>query len=348
MATKILDEAYKKRNILKKNTLPLLSKKLKPVIPMLATLTDAPFDNKDWIFEVKYDGYRAVATVQNGKAELTSRNLKSFTGNYPSIAKELATINHTAILDGEIVAENNKGKSHFQLLQNFGNDKGKGEKNKTKLKYYVFDLLHLNGVDLYNVPLLERKKLLKLLLDKNKKHKHLQYSDHIEAKGIALFKKAEKKNLEGIIAKEGSGIYRPGKRSLTWLKIKITLQQEMVIVGITSPKGSRNYFGSLLLGYYEDGKLKYAGNCGTGFNSHTLETLYKKSIGYFTANSPLSEKISFPGEIQWLKPHLVCQVKFTEWTSAGNLRHPVYLGLRADKKYKDVIREKPAIHMKSK
>ncbi len=317
----------------------LLPVKLKPVKPMLAVLTDAPFNDDEWVFEVKYDGFRAVTQIQAGKSEMYSRNLKSFNQNYPDLINELNTIKHTVIFDGEVVAENKKGQSVFQLLQNNAKEKIKGT-----LKYYVFDLLHLNGYDLYDVPLTERKKLLKIVLAKSKKLKHIHYSEHVTGKGISFYKKAVKKNLEGIMAKEAGSLYRTGKRSQDWLKIKISLHQEMIIIGITSPKGSRKYFGSLLLGYYEQGKLKYAGNCGTGFTQSTLELLYKKASNYFTDKPPVKEKISFPGEIQWIKPHLICQVKFTEWTSAGSLRHPVYLGLRNYKSAKEVIREKPTVH----
>jgi bifunctional non-homologous end joining protein LigD len=307
---------------------------------MLAEVSETPFDNEGWIFEKKLDGYRALANIQDHNVELYSRNLNSFNASYPSIVEELKKIGHTVILDGEVVAENGRGRSEFQLLQNTGN-------NKPRLKYYVFDLLHLNGYDLYEVPLLERKDLLKMLLDEARLE-NIIYSEHTAGKGVAFYNAAVKKNLEGIIAKNASSPYRVAHRSAEWLKIKINQQQEMIIAGFTAPKGARSYFGSLLLAYYEEGELLYAGNCGTGFTEKTLAMLYTKAKPYFIDASPFKEKIPLSGKVQWLDPELVCQVKFTEWTKDGHLRHPVYLGLRNDKKADDVVREKPAASMKKK
>jgi bifunctional non-homologous end joining protein LigD len=298
---------------------------------MLAGIATEPFNDPEWIFENKYDGYRALANISGRKVELYSRNLHSFNDNYPSIAEELKKIRHDCILDGEVVAENSRGRSDFQLLQNTAS-------GKVKLRYYVFDLLYLNGHYLTEVPLIERKHLLELLMQEYD-FKNIIYSDHIVAKGISFYKKAEKKNLEGIIAKKASSPYRVDQRSKEWLKIKIHQQQEMIIVGFTAPQGTREHFGSLVLGYYNDsGTLVYGGNCGTGFDSATLAMIYTKAKPYFTAEKPFSDKVSFR-EVQWLKPVLVCQVKFSEWTRDGHLRHPVYLGLRKDKKAEEVRRE---------
>ncbi|MDQ3110168.1 MAG: DNA ligase D [Bacteroidota bacterium] len=307
-------------------------KSAEKIKPMLAEVGEQPFDDEGWIFEVKLDGYRALASVADQQAELYSRNQKSFNEAYPSIIKELENIEQVVLLDGEVVVENSKGRSEFQLLQNTGN-------TNVNLKYYVFDILHLNGHDLYDVPLIERKNLLKLLLEKYA-FKKIIYSEHIAGKGISFYKAALKKNLEGIMAKNANSPYRISRRSGEWLKIKINQQQEMIICGFTAPQGSREFFGALLLGYYKDGKLIYAGNCGTGFAVKTLGMLYGKAKVFFTNTSPFKERIPLSGKVQWIKPRIVCQVKFTEWTKDGHLRHPVYLGLRADKKAEDVTREK--------
>jgi bifunctional non-homologous end joining protein LigD len=299
---------------------------------MLAEVAEMPFDDENWIFEAKLDGYRALASIRDHKVDLYSRNHTSFNECYASIVEELEQIEHDVLLDGEVVAENAKGRSEFQLLQNRGN-------TKTQLKYYVFDILHLNGHDLYEVPLIERKNLLKLFLEKAGLQ-NVIYSDHIVGKGVAFYRTAMKKKLEGIIAKNANSPYRLATRSKEWLKIKIEQQQEMIIAGFTAPKGSREFFGSLFLAYYDKGELIYAGNCGAGFTHLMLEKLYKKAKPYFRAASPFKERIPLSGKVQWIKPHLVCQVKFTEWTGDGHLRHPVYLGLREDKKAMDVVREK--------
>ncbi len=325
----------KKNNTIKKKS----AGSLKPTMPMLATLTDGPFDDENFLFEIKYDGYRATAIIFNNRVELYSRNLKSFNSAYPGIVKALQGIDETVILDGEIVAENSKGISDFQLLQNNENTS-----EKMTLKYYVFDLLHLNGHDLFDLPLVDRKNLLKLVLENSKKLKNIFYSKHTLKKGISFYDFARKKHLEGIMAKEINSPYYPGRRSGNWLKIKISLQQELIIIGMTAPKGSRGFFGSLLLGYYDRGRLKYAGNCGTGFTETTLAMIHKKAKKYFTQVSPLHDRIPVAGSVQWMKPVLVCQVKFTEWTRSGSLRHPVYLGLRNDKKATSIIREKPSFH----
>jgi bifunctional non-homologous end joining protein LigD len=184
---------------------------------------------------------------------------------------------------------------------------------------------------------------LKLLLQ-NKKPAMIFFSQHSLKNGIKYYERAKKKNFEGIMAKEINSPYYPGRRSGSWLKIKISKQQELIIIGMTAPKGSRSYFGSLLLGYYLRGKLKYAGNCGTGFTEATLAMLHKKASRYFTGSSPVTERIPVKGKVQWIRPELVCQVKFTEWTRSGSLRHPVYLGLRDDKDPGTITREKPTFY----
>jgi bifunctional non-homologous end joining protein LigD len=297
---------------------------------MMASLADGPFDGADWIFEIKYDGYRALAFIEDGNADLVSRNDLSFNSLFAPLLPELKKIKHSVILDGEVVVEDKNGNSNFQLLQNYQNT-GSGN-----LKFYVFDILNLDGQDTRGLTQVERKELLKLLL-KNNKSKNIFYSDHIEKDGIAFFNKAMEHKLEGIIAKRTDSIYNSGKRSRDWLKIKITQQEEAVIAGITEPKGSRKHFGSLILGAYRNGEFIYIGNCGTGFNDTTLKELYKKIQPLFTGKSPFKERTGNTGKIQWIKPEVVCQVKFTEWTNDGHMRHPVYLGLRIDKQKKDVV-----------
>ena len=300
------------------------------VKPMLATLTENPFDSPDWIFENKYDGYRAIGVINADEVNLFSRNQISFDKNFEPIQKELKKIKHQAILDGEVVVENKSGLSNFHLLQHYIKT-GEGI-----LKYYVFDILNLDGFETTNLPLLERKELLKILLDKYSLS-NIFYSEHTVGDGLKQYQLANKKNSEGIIAKKAESTYSVGKRSDEWLKVKIAQQEEAVIIGITTPKNSRQYFGALLLGQYYGKRLQYIGKCGTGFSQETLKELHAKFKPYFINESPLNTKISIRDTIQWLKPKFVCQVKFTEWTEDLRLRHPVYLGLRIDKKPSEVF-----------
>lgn len=305
--------------------------------PMLAYITPTPFDDPNWVFEIKYDGYRAIAVIDGkGKVDLFSRNRISFNKKFEPIVDDLKKIKHAAVLDGEIVVEDETGHSHFQLLQKYQKT-GNGI-----LKYYVFDILSLEGRDLQNLTLLQRKELLKSLLKKYK-FSNVFYSDHFEEKGKDFYDLAIKHKLEGVIAKKADSPYRSGRRSRDWLKIKITNEEEAIIAGITEPAGSRKHFGSLLLGQYDEGVLKYIGNCGTGFTEKVLKELYDKFKPYFTKSLSFKEKIKGFGKIQWIKPHFVCEVKFTEKTQDGILRHPVFLGLRIDKEAKDVTIEKPII-----
>jgi bifunctional non-homologous end joining protein LigD len=297
--------------------------------PMFAGSKENPFDDSNWIFEIKYDGYRAVAVINKKEVNLFSRNHLSFNKIFAPIVDELKKINHIAVLDGEIVIEDENGHSDFQLLQNY---KSSGEGTP---KYYVFDILNLDGKDTRNLTLLERKELTKILLNKHRLT-NIVFSDHIEEKGVAFFKQAEKLHLEGIMAKQADSPYRSGKRTAEWLKIKITQQEEAVIIGITEPKGARSYFGSVLLAQYDDNELRYIGDCGTGFNDKSLKELYSLFQRSFIKISPLNNKINHVGKIQWVKPKYVCQVKFSEWTQDGYLCHPVYLGLRIDKTAEDV------------
>ncbi|KUJ60980.1 DNA ligase [Flavobacteriaceae bacterium CRH] len=300
------------------------------VKPMLATLSEKPFDDPEWIFENKYDGYRTVSVINPDEVELFSRNKLSFDKNFEPVQKELQKIKHRAILDGEVVVENESGEANFQLLQNYLKT-GKGI-----IKYYVFDILNLDGFSTANLPLLERKELLKMLLEKYS-FSNIFYSEHVAENGVKQLELAVKNKSEGIIAKKASSPYIIGKRSNDWLKIKIAQQEEAVIIGITAPKNSRKYFGAILLGQYYGKGLKYIGKCGTGFTEDTLKELYTKFKPHFINESPVAEKVPLRDKIQWIKPKIVAQVKFTEWTEDLRLRHPVYLGLRVDKKATEVF-----------
>lgn len=304
--------------------------------PMLATPEAEPFDSPDWLFEVKWDGYRALSFIENNKVSMFSRNENSFNALFQPILKELEQVSIQCILDGEVVLLDNAGKSDFQLMQNYQKT-GKGN-----LFYYVFDLLWLNGEDLREKPLIERKKMLEGLLKallKAHSFERIRYSDHIEAKGTLLFEKIRKLNLEGIIAKHKSSQYL-SKRSKQWLKIKAQNSEEVVIGGFTEPRESRKHFGALLVGVYESGKFKYVGHVGTGFSQSTLKDLYQKMEPLIQTKCPFDKVIKPNMPATWIKPKLVCEVEFTEWTDENIMRHPTFLGLRIDKSAKDVKREK--------
>lgn len=323
----------KSKHLLQEEPLSKMPKGTFPKIvhPMLATLVDEPFDNKDWLFEVKWDGYRTLASIKNKKADLISRNQNSFNELFPIIVSDLNGITDDIVLDGEIVIVDKKGKSQFQLMQNYQRTQ------EGNILFYVFDLLYLNGHDLTKVPLIERKKILKSIITQWDLPR-IRYSDHILEQGISFFKEAKKQNLEGIMAKKIESFYYM-KRSRDWLKIKVHQQQEVVIGGFTQPKGSRKKFGSLLIGVYKKNKLHYAGHVGGGFTQKLLSDLYDKLAPLFQENSPFVEKIRPNSPVTWVKPLLVAEVSFTEWTSEGSMRHPIFKGLRIDKKPKEVRRE---------
>jgi bifunctional non-homologous end joining protein LigD len=299
--------------------------------PMLATLTDEPFDDPDWVFETKWDGFRAIAVAGPGHSSLYSRNGNDISRKYPSICAALAAIRHEAVLDGELVALDEHGRSRFQLLQN-------AERNRVRLLYCVFDLLYLDGKDLRGKTLLERKQLLKQILPKSRL---LLYSAHVAGDGIKAFNRAKRAGEEGVMAKLASGRYHSGVRTREWLKVKASQEQEVVIVGFTAPRRSRKYFGALVLAVREGEHWKYAGRAGTGFNAETLRSLHQMMVPLITKVKPIPEKVPDAANTTWVKPKLVAEVKFTEWTAAGEMRHPVFLGLRTDKKATEVTREMP-------
>lgn len=295
---------------------------------MLAKLSEKPFDNDEWVFEIKWDGYRAVGEINGKESRLYSRNGLSFAEEYAVVYNELIKIKKKAVIDGEIVAVNEQGLPSFQALQQYGID------NSVALIYYVFDVLYINGKSVQNKTLLERKALLKKLLPTNSDV--IKYCDHVSTNGNDFFDAAKKAGIEGIIAKKTDSTYQEGARSSHWLKIKNTLTDEAIIAGYTQPRGSRKHFGALVLGSYVNKKLTYIGHTGTGFTDKTLKELYQLMQPLATDKNPFGEKTPVNAPVTWLKPELVCQIKFTEVTKDNIRRHPVFLGLREDKTPKQV------------
>ena len=298
--------------------------------PMLATLTDAPFDDPGWVFEDKYDGFRMIAEIRRGKVALYSRNGKIISRSYIEVAKALEGVKGDAVIDGELVAIGKDGVSHFQLLQN-------ALRHEAKLLYCAFDLMFENAVDLRKQPLLERKKRLKAILPRDKL---IAFSAHRKGDGTKFFAEAERKGLEGIMAKRADSAYASGSRTPDWLKIKTAKRQEVVIAGFTAPRRTRPFFGALVLAVREDDAWRYIGHVGTGFSHKVLEDLHAKLVKLTAPKSPFPAKVKDEATTTWVKPSLVAEVKFAEWTSKGELRQPVYLGLRSDKRAKDVVRER--------
>lgn len=290
--------------------------------PMLARISDKPFDDPDWIFEVKWDGYRAIAEVRKQGTLLYSRNGLSFLRLYPRVAAELKKIKDEAVLDGEIVVLNRKNKPDFQKLQQYNHNPG------LPILYYVFDCLSWKGKSIMHLPLLERKAIAKRLLPASNV---IKYSDHVIGSGLEFFSNVTRMDLEGLIAKRAASPYLPGTRTGDWLKIKNHNTQEVIIAGYTAPRGSREYFGALILGIYQGDTLKYIGHTGTGFTSAVLKDVYDTLRVLQRDTSPFAQKVAVNSPVTWVEPKVVCEVKYTEITEEGILRHPVFLGLRIDK-----------------
>jgi bifunctional non-homologous end joining protein LigD len=321
----------------------------KRVKPMLAQMADRAFDREGWLYEVKWDGYRAVAEIGKKSVRLYSRNFQPFNDKFAPVAEALKKFGHEAVLDGEVVVVDKNGKSDFQSLQHYLS----GERGH--LIYYVFDLLWLDGHDLTGQPLSRRKTILAELVEglrpafakasagrQSSGNEIIKLSEHIESTGEAFFKAAVKQGLEGIIAKDPTSHYLMGKRVPAWQKIKTHLRQEAVIGGYTDPKGSRKDLGALVLGVYEDDDLVYIGHTGGGFSDQLLKDIRAQLEPLKQAKCPFSEEPKTNAPVVWVKPTLVCEVKFQEWTAAGTMRQPIFLGLRLDKPAKEVVRETPA------
>ena len=299
--------------------------------PMLATLVDEPFDDKAWVFETKWDGFRLITEKRGNTVKLWSRNGIDVTSRYGVLLPALQKVEGSCVIDGEICALDTQGRSRFQLLQNALN-------KKAKLLYVVFDALFVDGKDIRQKQLLERKEILKALLPRDPL---LQYSEHVVEFGKREFAKAQRADEEGVIAKRAAGLYYSGKRTREWLKFKAVHEQEVVIVGYTEPRRSRKYFGSLVLAVRDKAKKRwvYAGHVGTGFDQAALKSIYETMQSLRSDKRPFDEKVKDENATTSLIPKLVGEVKFTEWTSEFEMRHPAFLGLRTDKKAIDVIRE---------
>jgi bifunctional non-homologous end joining protein LigD len=302
--------------------------------PMLATLVDDPFSDAEWIFETKWDGFRSVCFIRDGKARFVSRNQIEMTPQYPELSGVPTQIDaKEAILDGEIVALDKDGMPKFQLLQNKLRIRSGSyaHASKAQIVYFVFDLLYVDGFDLMNCSVIERKaKLEKILRPGN----FIKLSDHIEADGEEFFRHIEKFHLEGMIAKRAASKYMQ-KRTTDWLKVKTVMRSEVVIGGYTQPRGARSYFGSLVVGLYRGKDLIYVAHSGGGFNEKTLAKLYKLMQPLKTNECPFKLKPKTNEPVQWVKPKLVAELKFSEWTADGKMRQPIFLGLREDKKPTD-------------
>ncbi len=297
---------------------------------MLAKDSGRPFDDPDWIFEIKWDGYRAVAEKRKNRNLLYSRNGLNFKATYPVVSDQLKKIKADVILDGEIVVLNDEGTPDFQFLQHYS------ENQFRPIQYYVFDLLELNGEDTTGLPLIDRKVLLQKIIPQNPV---IKYSDHIVGDGKAFFEVSKKKDLEGIMAKKMDSKYYPGKRTQEWLKIKHHKTAEAIIAGYTAPAGSRKYFGALILAAKEGKKFKYIGHTGTGFNQISLKEMFDKLQPFVQKNSPFDEKVKTNSPVTWVKPELICEVKYSEITSDEKFRHPVFLHLRDDKNINEITME---------
>ena len=300
------------------------------VRPMLATAADEPFDHPEWIFEVKWDGYRAMAEVRDGAVALYSRNLLPLNRKFSPIVEALRTFRFDAVLDGEIVVVDDQGQPDFQLLQQYQNS-GSGH-----LLYYVFDLLFFQGHDLTGLPLLRRKGLLKKILPSGPR---VRFCNHVEHDGVLFYRVARAKGLEGIVAKHAQSAYRVGQRSRQWLKVKTQLTQEGVIAGFTAPRGRRRHFGTLVLGMFDGDKLIFIGHAGGGFRAEELARIHEILIPLIRPDCPFGVEPETNSPATWVRPELVCEVAFSGWTDEGVMRHPVFLRMREDKTAREVVRE---------
>lgn len=315
--------------------------------PMKALLVESP-PRGDWLYEIKFDGFRAIALKGGPEARLLSRNEKDFGAKFPEVLESISELNvKDAVIDGEIVALDEQGISSFQLLQAF--ELGQ---ERPPIFYYAFDLLRLNGKDLRKTPLDQRKERLGRLL-KNPAGV-IRLSSSLEGSTTQLLHRVRELGLEGLIGKRKKSNYEPGRRSGAWIKLKLQREQEFVIGGFTPPGGTRKHFGALLVGIYQDRKLIFVGKVGTGFDSALLHSLHARFQKILLDRCPFSNLPEKRGarhgqaitaaemrRCQWVEPNIVCQVKFSEWTRDNRLRQPVFLGLREDKTPTEVVREEP-------
>jgi bifunctional non-homologous end joining protein LigD len=308
------------RALLRREPLP------RQVEPMKAVLSHTPFSDPGWIFERKLDGIRCVAIARPGSASLLSRNQLSLNGRFPEVAKAMEAVAQDVVLDGEVVALVG-GQTSFAALQQRGT-------RRVSVFFYVFDLLHLGGFDTTALPLHERKRLLRRAMTFRNP---LRLSAYRRERGEAMLEQACRRRWEGLIAKREDSPYVHA-RSNDWLKLKCTGAQELVIGGYTAPRGSRTDLGALLLGYYDKGLLRYAGRVGSGFTQATLQDLAEKLRPLQRSGSPFADEVRVAGAT-WVEPKLVAEIRFTEWTRDGRLRHPVFAALRDDKAAADVVRE---------
>ncbi len=309
---------------------------------MLAKSFEKPFDDEEWVFEIKWDGYRAIADLSKDQPLFYSRNGISFLSKFEKVAQDFDNQTHPMILDGEIVAYDENGRPNFQLLQQIGDNPN------LALVYQVFDLLWLNGHSTEELPLTQRKELLKEALIETDV---IKYCDHIPEKGIDFFEQMKKMKLEGMIAKKANSLYIENHRTTDWLKIKFTNTEEAIICGFTEPRGSRKGFGALVLGKYIDGKLVYVGHTGTGFNKESLNQMHERLKKLTVKTSPFENKPKTNMPVTWIKPELVCEIKYSEITKDGIYRHPVFVAIREDKEPEEVKSssdEISNIHQKTK
>lgn len=314
----------------------------KNLTPMLTTLVDKPFDQPGWTYEVKWDGYRALGFIKDGIVELRSRNDKSFNEKFYPVHEALKNWNVNAVVDGEVVVLKSNGRSDFGSLQNWRSE-ADGD-----LVYYVFDVLWLDGKDLREIPLNERKEILRKIIPDG--HGIIRLSETFDAKGTEVYESARRMGLEGIIAKKTDSLYHSGARTTDWLKIKVNQRQEVVIGGYTHNVGSPKPFSALLVGVFEKGKLIYTGKIGTGFKDLQMREMLRQFAPYETKKAPFDTVPEYnkpsrfnprpsKASVVWLQPKLICEVSFTEMTSDGVMRHPSFEGMRSDKSPKEVKRE---------
>ena len=318
------------------------------VEPMKPRLMDDPPTGGNWSYELKFDGIRACVVKDGRKVSLISRNGNELQARYPELADAIRKLPvDDCVIDSEVVALDEEGRSSFQLLQGI-----EMEGRKSPIRLYVFDLLQLNGRSLVGLPLTARKEMLNQVC--GEAGDPIRYSGEIGGDAPVLMREVKKRGLEGLIGKLRDSVYEPGRRSGAWIKLKSLNEQEFVIGGFTPPQGARQHFGAVLVGYYDKKKFLFAGKVGTGFDTKSLAALHKKLKSEKRNDCPFADLPSKQGgqwvqgitpsmmrKIEWVNPVFVCQVKFAEWTRDGKLRQPVFLGLREDKKATDVVRESP-------